>query len=100
LKRDILLTDKSKECINLTLWGDFYETMDFSKQLPVIIRKGVISEYSGNKYIKCGQTTTIWFDPDIAIAVELNKWFTICARVYWCEYMTSNGFPREVMNIT
>lgn len=75
LKRDILLTDKTKECINLTLWGDSCTNMDFSNQLPVIIRNGVISEYSESKYIKCGRTTTIWINPDVAIAGELKKWF-------------------------
>lgn len=75
LKRDILLTDKTKECINLTLWGDLCNNFDFSTQLPVIIRKGVVTEYEGNKYLKCGQTTTCWVDPDIAFAVELKEWF-------------------------
>jgi hypothetical protein len=75
LKRDILLTDKTKECIFLTMWGDRCNNLDFSTLTPVIIRNGVVTEYQGIKYLKCGQSTTVWFNPDIADAVELKKCF-------------------------
>lgn len=75
LKQEIGLTDDTKECIKLTLWGDQFDQIDFSKPFPMIIRNGVLTEYCGEKQLKVGRLTAIWFDAQVDCAINLKKWF-------------------------
>lgn len=38
IKQDLTLTDKSKECIILSLWGDEYNNVNF-EEIPSILKK-------------------------------------------------------------
>lgn len=74
LKRDLSLTDESKQCIVFTLWGSACEKFDYTGTC-VLIHNGVINEYNDIKTISCGRNTLFWHEPDIAIANELKSWF-------------------------
>lgn len=74
VKLELTITDRSKECINLTLWGKTYE--DFgSEGSAFVIRNGVINEYLGVKSINCTPHTLFWNKPDLKIATDLSEWF-------------------------
>lgn len=73
-KRDLSLTDESKECIVVTLWGSAFEKFEYTATC-VLIHNGVVNEYNGIKTISCAPNTLFWHDPDIAIANELKSWF-------------------------
>ena len=59
LKRDLSLTDESKECIVITLWGSAYEKFDYTGTC-VLIHNGVVNEYNGIKTISCQRNTLFW----------------------------------------
>lgn len=73
LKRELTLTDKSKKCIVLTLWGDAYEDFNNSGTC-VLIHNEIFKEYNGIKTITCAPNTLFWQDPDIDMARELQSW--------------------------
>lgn len=74
MKRELTLTDKSKECIMLTLWGDAYEKFDHTGTC-VLIHNGVINSYNGIKAISCTPNTLFWPEPEVPMANELKIWF-------------------------
>ena len=47
VKRDIVLVDKSKSDINLTLWGSLAETFDGGSNPVVAIKGAKVSDFNG-----------------------------------------------------
>ena len=76
VKRDLSLTDRSKECIILSLWGSEYNEFD-SEEITVIINNCVVNDYNGLRSINCAQRTLFWPNPDTNDAKELKSWFDI-----------------------
>lgn len=74
LKRDLSLTDDSKECIVVTLWGNAHEEFDYTGTC-VLIHNGVVNQYNDTKTISCAPNTLLWHNPDIATANDLKSWF-------------------------
>lgn len=74
LKRELSLTDKSKKCVVVTLWGAAYSDFE-NTGTCVIIHNGVINEYNGTKTISCRPNTLFWHNPDVDEAKDLKSWF-------------------------
>ncbi|XP_037048451.1 replication protein A 70 kDa DNA-binding subunit-like [Bradysia coprophila] len=74
VKRDVTITDKSKECIILTLWGEEYDEFD-SEEIPIIIHNGVVHDYNESRTITCAARTLFWRNPSNSAAEELKLWF-------------------------
>lgn len=73
-KRELSLTDKSKECILATLWGPSYNEPDYTGTC-VLIHNGVINQFNGLKHISCAPNTLFWHNPVTEMAVKLKSWF-------------------------
>lgn len=74
LKRDLSLTDTSKECIVLSLWGSAYEAFDYTGTC-VLIHNGIVNQYNGIKTISCAPNSLFWPNPQIKAANDLKLWF-------------------------
>lgn len=69
------ITDKSKSCILLTLWGDSYNNIDFSRYSSVLIGNGIVTECSGYKAINTLPSTVVQINPPTQVAIDLKMWF-------------------------
>ncbi|XP_037025602.1 replication protein A 70 kDa DNA-binding subunit-like isoform X2 [Bradysia coprophila] len=74
IKRDLTITDYSKQCILLTLWGTAYNDFE-SEGTPVLIHNGILNEYNGSKTITIAQNTLFIPSPDIKIAQDMMTWY-------------------------
>lgn len=75
MKRELSLTDESKECIVMTLWGEKYNNFDADKTC-VLVHNGIVVEFNGTKTVNCAKNTLFIENPDMKIAKDLQSWFT------------------------
>lgn len=76
VKRQLVLTDRSKECILLTLWGSDTEKFDLSGK-SVVVHNGIVNDFNSTRSINCGKNTLFWIDPEIEDAKSLKTWFDL-----------------------
>lgn len=74
IKRDLSLTDKSKDSIVLTLWGDKYHNLNDDKTC-VLLHNAVVNEYNGTKTLTSSINSVFIPKPNIKVAEELKTWF-------------------------
>jgi hypothetical protein len=75
-KKDIILVDRSGE-VTLTLWRVKAEDFVGRKGNSVIIRKAVVSEYKGQKYLTSTASYSMEQNPDDDAADRLLTWYKL-----------------------
>lgn len=60
LMRELDLTDASKTMLTITLWGANAEKFSSPKFTVLLIRRGTVREYDGQKKVSCLSGTLIW----------------------------------------
>jgi hypothetical protein len=59
-KRDISVTDQSKEVVMVTLWGSSAEQFDAKLYSGLAVRKSSVSVFNGIKSLNANVGTLIW----------------------------------------
>lgn len=58
--RDLSITDKKKDMIIATLWGNAAENFKSIENSVIAIRKGVVGEFQERKKLNCTAGTFVW----------------------------------------
>lgn len=80
-KRLLTITDESKECIGVILWGNKSESFTGEIGASILIHNGVVGDFKDDKFITCAPNTLLVANPNLPIINELKVWYEGAVKI-------------------
>lgn len=74
-KRILTITDETKECVGVTLWGANCDKFTGEIGDCIALHNGVVGEFNGDKLINCSFNSSFIVEPDFECVCALKKWY-------------------------